>query len=157
MSVLQRTAPKMTRSQKSFLLKVARALGTCQLVEFELKNYITEAFELCKKRLAGFPPFAMTGADCKKESLGGLIKIFQKLSDCPQLVDRLKSLTFDRNFLAHKAIATCIYPDGSFDLNAAKKILVRLQKVEQEALAVIDAIHEESRKWLAHLYFDPID
>ncbi len=147
----------MTRSQKSFLLKVARALGACQLVEFELKFYITQAFELCQKRVAGFPPFAMTGAEYENAPLERLITIFQKLSDCTPLVKRLNTFKAERNFLAHKAIAACINPEGDFELSTSKPILVRLEKVEQEALALIDLIRDESGKWLGHLYFDPID
>ena len=147
----------MTRSQRSFLLKVARALGACQLVEFELKFYITQAFQLCQKRVGDFPPFAMTGAEYENAPLERLITIFQKLSDCPLLVKRLTAFKAERNFLAHRAIAACINPDGDFELASAKPIVARLEKIEQDAFALIDAIRDESGKWLAHLYFDPID
>ncbi len=146
----------MTRSQKSFLLKTAHALGACQLVEFELKIYITQAFELCRKRVGGTLPFTMTGNDYENTPLGPLVAQFRKLSDCPRLVKRLESFSKERNFLAHKAISDCMDPDGGFQPGKAKAMTLRLEKIKQEAFALVDEINNESRKWLPRLYFDPI-
>ena len=72
--------------EDDFYLKIARALSGCQLVEQELKLYITEALELAKKRIGNKMPFKMSGEDYANSSLEGLIKIFKKLSDNETLV-----------------------------------------------------------------------
>lgn len=55
-----------------FHLKVAQALTGCQLVEQELKLYISEALELVIKALDGRLPFSMSGRDYENSSLEGL-------------------------------------------------------------------------------------
>lgn len=75
--------------EDDFYLKIARALSGCQLVEQELKLYITEALELAKKRIGNKMPFKMSGEDYANSSLEGLIKIFKKLSDNETLVSEL--------------------------------------------------------------------
>lgn len=40
----------------SFYLKVAHALSGCRLVEQDLKLYITEVFDLARKRIAAYFP-----------------------------------------------------------------------------------------------------
>lgn len=58
-----------------FFLRVAQALYGCQLIEQELKLYITEAFDLVRKRLDGQVPFMLSGDDYQDSSLEKLIWI----------------------------------------------------------------------------------
>jgi hypothetical protein len=64
-----------------FYLKVAYALSGCQVVEQELKLYITEALQLVKKCIDNRMPFNMRGEDYANASLERLIDIFRKLTD----------------------------------------------------------------------------
>lgn len=50
-------------NDREFYLRIADALSGCQLVEQELKLYISEALELVQKSVAGRLSFNMTGQD----------------------------------------------------------------------------------------------
>ena len=137
-----------------YYLQVARALSGCQLVEQELKLYITEAFELVKKCVGNKFPFSMSGADYMDASLERLIIVFRKLSDNAALVERLKKFKGERNFLAHKSIALCLDPDGDLSYFTTSEFQARLIDIEPEAERLRLAIHEEANKFRGHLDFD---
>jgi hypothetical protein len=139
-----------------FYLRVARALSGCQLVEQELKLYITEALQLVHKCLAGKLPFAMSGDDYADASLERLIEIFRKLSNNPTLVAELRKFKDERNFLSHKGIAHCLDPYGELDLGAASEFHTRLAAIEPEARRLRLAIHEEANKFRGDLWFDDL-
>jgi hypothetical protein len=147
----------MTRRNHAFFLRVAHSLGACQLVEFELKLYIQQAFELVEKYVKGRLSFKMSGADYENAPLEQLIKTFKKLSDNPPLVSRLERFKNERNFVAHKAIAACLDPEGGLQQTAAAALKGRLEEIAKEAALLTEAIHEESMKFIPHLYFDPLD
>jgi hypothetical protein len=67
--------------KNDFYLKVTRALTGCQLVEQQLKLYITEALMLVKKCIGKQMSFKMVGNDYANASLENLIKTFEKLTD----------------------------------------------------------------------------
>lgn len=94
-------------TDRDFYLRIADALSGCQLVEQELKLYISEAFDLVQKCIGGKLPFTMTGRDYEDASLERLIKVFKKLSDNPSLVAALHKFKEERNFLSHRGIADC--------------------------------------------------
>jgi len=139
-----------------FYLQVARALTGCQLVEQELKLYITEAFELVKKCVGSQFPFSMSGADYMDAPLGRLIMVFRKLSDNAALVDQLNKFKVERNFLAHNGIAHCLDPEGELSYVTASEFQARLIDIEPEAERLRLAINEEANKFRGHLYFEDI-
>jgi hypothetical protein len=147
----------MTGRKGAYFRRVSRSLGACQFVEFELKHYIAEALELAKRRTAGQLPFGIKGSDYEHEPLGRLITIFGKLSNCPALVKRLETFSKERNFVAHRSIATCIDHDGELDHITSSKFVARLAKIEEEAKHLTEAIHEEALKFRAHLDFFEMD
>lgn len=138
---------------RSFYLHVADALSGCQLVEQELKLYISEALELIQKCIGGRLPFKMTGADYEDASLERLIDAFKNLSENPQLVSALRKFKEERNFLSHKGITHCLDHDGEFDEGAASELEARLLAIEPEAQRLRTAIHEEANKFRGHLWF----
>lgn len=91
-------------SDDAFYLKVAYALTGCQLVEEELKPYITEALELAQKCIGNKMPFTMSGQDYADSSLERLIETFKKLNDNESLLNQLRRFKDERNFLSHKGI-----------------------------------------------------
>ncbi|MDP1654805.1 MAG: hypothetical protein Q8K91_09515 [Hylemonella sp.] len=95
-----------------FYLKVAFALSGCQLVEQQLKLYISEAFQLAKKCIGKRIPFMMSGDDYEDASLERLIDVFRKLTNNQTLVSDLSRFKKERNFLSHKGIAHCLDPEG---------------------------------------------
>lgn len=137
-----------------YFLRVAHSLAACQVVELQLKLYMTQAFELVKKSIAGRMPFEMTGADYKDASLERLIEIFKKLSGNPSLVKKLTKFKNERNFVAHKAIAACLDPEGELNASAASGLQPRLDEIEKEAGRLTDEIQREAMKIFIHLYLD---
>lgn len=137
-----------------YFLRVAHSLAACQVVELELKLYITQAFELVKKAIAGRMPFEMKGADYKDASLERLIEIFKKLSANPSLVTKLTKFKNERNFVAHKAIAACLDADGELDESAASDLQPRIDDVAKAAERLTEEIQREGTKIIIHLYLD---
>lgn len=140
----------------AFYLQVAQALSGCQLVEQELKLYIAEALELVQKSVAGKLPFSMSGEDYAGESLGTLVRVFQKLSSNPALVAELHKFTAKRNILSHTGIAHCIDPNGELDYGSASEFQSELSAIQQQAERLLSLIHEEANKFRPHLDFDGI-
>ncbi len=143
-------------NEDDFYLKVAYALSGCQLVEQELKLYITEALELVKKCLADKLPFAMSGDDYAESSLEALIKAFKKLTSNTGLVRDLTAFKEERNFLSHKGIAHCTDPDGGLSDPTAQQVLERAAAIQREAERLRTAIHEEANRFRGHLWFDDL-
>lgn len=141
----------------AYLRRTAHVLGACQFVEFQLKSYIAEALELARKCVDERVPFKLEGRDYENESLGKLITLFKKLSDCPALIERLEKFSRERNFVAHRAIQACIDPDGELDYVASRKHIGRLAKIEKEANQLKGAIYEEALKIRANLDFFDLD
>ena len=139
-----------------FHLRVAKALSGCQLVEQQLKLYISEALELVAKCVNGKLAFGMTGKDYANLSLGQLIKVFEKLSAAPVLVKALNRFKHERNFLSHRGIAHCLDPDGELDDGAVTDFEHRLAAIQPEAERLCSAIHEAANKFRGHLWFDEI-
>jgi hypothetical protein len=95
-------------NEDDFYLKVAYALSGCQLVEQELKLYLTEAFELTQKCIGNRMPFKLSGDDYADSSLERLIEMFRKLTDNDTLVTELRRFKEERIFLSHKGITHCL-------------------------------------------------
>ncbi len=141
-------------SDESFYLKIAKALSGCQIIEQELKLYISEALALIEKLVDGRMPFKMTGQDYENYSLERLIGAFKKLSENPGLVADLERFKGERNFLSHKGITHCLDPDGELYLPSSTEFEVRLTNIQEEAQRLRIAIHEEANKFRPHLWFD---
>lgn len=144
----------MNDTQRDFYLQVAAALRGCQLVEQELKLYISEALALVAKLVGNKLPFSMKGEDYNDASLERLIEVFKKLSDAPSLVADLRKFKDERNFLSHKGISHCLDPDDELDFANTMKFDIRLNSIEPEAQRLREAIHDEANKFRASLWFD---
>jgi len=142
--------------EDDFYLKVAHALSGCQLVEQELKLYITEALELAKKCTRDKMSFKISGEDYADFPLGRLIEIFNKLSDNDTLVTELKKFKVERNFLSHKGITHCLDYEGSLFHSTAFEFQDRLDAIQSEALRLRRALHEEANKFRGDLWFDDL-
>ena len=139
-----------------FYLRVADALSGCQLVEQELKLYLSEALELVQKCVGRRLPFHMTGQDYEDASLERLIQAFKKLSENPSLVKAITKFKDERNILSHKAIARCLDPEDELNITAAAEYEKWLAAIRPEAERLRIAIHEEANKFRGHLYFDEL-
>ena len=139
-----------------FYLKVAHALSGCQLVEQELKLYITEALELVRECVGNKMPFKMKGEDYAKDSLGRLIDVFEKLSDNKGLVSDLRSFTEERNVLSHQAITDCLDLEGGLLYQRSQEFKPRLDKIQSDAHRLVNALEEEGNAFRVHLWFEEI-
>jgi len=142
--------------EDDFYLKVAHALSGCQLVEQELKLYITEALDLAKKCIGYKMPFKMSGEDYADSSLERLIEIFKKLSDNEALIAELREIKDERNFLSYKGIAHCLDYEGDLFHSTAFEFQDRLEAIKNEARRLQSALHEEANKFRGHLWFDDL-
>lgn len=142
--------------EDDFYLKVAHALSGCQLVEQQLKLYITEALELAKKCIGEKMPFKIAGEDYADSSLERLIEIFRKLTDNESLVADLRHFKNERNFLSHKGITHCLDYEGELFDPTALEFKNRLAAIQDEAQRLYIAIHEEANKFRGHLWFDDL-
>lgn len=144
------------KNEDDFYLEVAHALSGCQLVEQELKLYITEALDLVRKCVGDKMHFKMSGDDYADSPLGRLITAFKKLSDNEQLATDLNKFKDERNFLSHQGIARCLDYEGSLFLTTAAEFRPRLEAIQADAERLRTAIHEEANKFRGHLSFDEI-
>src|SRR5882757_6670691 len=136
-----------------FYLQVAYALSGCQLVEQELKLYISEALEYVGKCVGKRLPFKMSGQDYEDASLERLIEVFRKLTDNEVLVAELRKFKSERNFLSHKGIAHCLDPMGDLGSMPVVEVTPRLHAVQAEAERLRRAIHEQGGSFKGHLHF----
>ncbi len=139
--------------EDDFYLKVARALSGCQLVEQQLKLYITEALELVRRRVGKRLTFKMTGADYEDCPLGRLIDVFNKLNNNKSLVRDLRKFKKERDFLSHRAITRCHDYEGGLFQSAVIELQGRLASIETEAERLYIAIHNEANEFRGELYF----
>lgn len=142
--------------EDGFYLKVAHALSGCQLVEQQLKLYITQALDLARKRIGAKMTFTMSGKDYANSSLEQLIKIFKKLTANEALVQELNRFKDERNFLSHEGITHWLDYEGEIFHSTAEEFNQRLDSIRVEADRLCHAIHEEANKFCGHLWFDDV-
>lgn len=138
---------------KDFYLQVAYALSGCQLVEQELKLYISGALEYVRKCVGNRLPFKMGGQDYEDASMERLIETFRKLTNNDELVVELRKFKTERNFISHKGIAHSLDPMGDVENISVAEFIPRLQAVQTEADRLCRVIHEEGRSFNARLCF----
>lgn len=144
-------------NQNEFYFKVSKALSGCQMVEMELKLYLTNASELIRKRLGNRMPYRFDESDIQRLSLERLIKFFRKHSNNDELCARLNKFKTERNFLAHSAISECMNKHEGYQEFYASNLESRLTKIEQDAIELFYDIHKESTNFLGYLYFEDED
>jgi hypothetical protein len=135
-----------------FYLQVAFALSGCQLVEEELKLYISQALDLVRKCVGQRMVFKINGSDFEDASLERLIQTFRKLTNNDALVKDLETFKRERNYLSHKGISHHLDPNG--ELTDVSEFQMRLKDIQVEADRLRHAIHNEANHFLGHLYFE---
>lgn len=143
-------------NEDDFYLKVAHALSGCQLVEQQLKLYITRALELVTICIDGKIPFKMKGEDYANHSLERLIQTFRLLSDNEELVKRLNKFKDERNFLSHKGITHCLDYEHNLSDSIAKDVDARLLEIQRVAKELYIEIHNDANKFMHHVWFNGI-
>lgn len=142
--------------KNDFYLKFAHALSGCQVVEQQLKLYITEALELARECVGDKMPFKIKGKDYENRSLRHLIYMFEKLSDNEGLVRDLYSFNNERNFLSHQAITDCLDYEGGLNFPKSQEFQKRFEKIHSDATRLQKAIYEEESEILVQRWFEVI-
>lgn len=138
---------------EDFFLQVAYALAGCQLVEQELKLYISEALEYVRKCVGNRLPFRMSGQDYENSSLEGLVKVFSKLTDNTPLVEDINRFKKERNELSHRGITRSLDLMDEVGATSSAEAMPRLQTIQAEAERLRREIHQEGMAFKGHLYF----
>jgi hypothetical protein len=154
----------MATPEDDFPLKVYHALKGCQLLEQELKRYISDAQELANKFGGTKMPGDLINQDYANRltkdpatfPLGELIKVFKGLGGNETLVEELIKFKLKRNDLCHRDIAGCLDPDGELDYGSMSEFQDQLAAIAPEAQRLRLAVHDEANKFRGHLYFDDI-
>jgi hypothetical protein len=141
---------------ESFYVAVAHALTGCQLVEQELKLYITQALDLARKCVGKRMAFKLSGDDFEESPMERLIGMFRKLSDNPALLADLEKFKRERNFLSHKGITYCLDYDRELSSGHVEDVQPRLVDIREEADRLVEAIHDEANKFRGYLYFEKL-
>jgi hypothetical protein len=156
----------MTTPADDFPLKVYNALLGCQILERELKRYITDARALAEKFRGTKMPVNLINQDYANSlsrdpanfPLGKLIEVFQKLNDneaLVALVTELKEFKKKRDDLCHRGITDCLDPDGELDYVNMSEFQNQLAAIAPEAQRLRGAVYE-ANKFSGPLYFDDI-
>jgi hypothetical protein len=142
--------------ENEFYLEVAYALAGCQLVEEDLKKYISDAFELVRKFVGDRMTFKLTGDQYLDSSLERLIHMFQNLSDNQHLVDELTKFKDKRNFLSHRGIAHHLDLEGELFYPHALEFRNEMIAMRADAQTLRRAIWDEGRKFRGHLWLEEV-
>ena len=79
---------------------ISHSLSLFQMLEESIKQYLQLAYEIISERSKDIP-FNMQLYE-ENDSLGTLIRKFQKLTNNKQLIEDLKKVTKDRNRIVHR-------------------------------------------------------
>lgn len=138
---------------REFYLRIAKALEGCQLLEMELKLFLAEKRELDMRRGRSPRPTDESANSFDDVALGKLIKKFRKASKNHSLADSLEAFRAERDFLAHKAISSCLDYEHEFDEYSLTDVGPRILAIQKNAALLTDKVHEEFSKISAILAF----
>ena len=85
------------------------ALVAYQMIEEQLKRYISTAHDIVRLCLSNRIPYKYSEKEIDGYALERLIAIFGKLNDNEDLIRKLNKLPKDRNYCAHKAYAEAYF------------------------------------------------
>lgn len=119
-----------------FQATTLRALEKCQFVEETLKLCILSAIEITQVMTSPYLTINYAAGDIAKLPMGPLINKFSRISQDEALIKDLRSLTKDRNFVAHQSL---LFTLGELsDTESAEVALKKLKAIGDKA----SALHE---------------
>ena len=84
--------------------ELQNALERCQFIEETLRMCILSALEIARCQLSSYFPVKYKSEDISKLPLGTLVSIFSKINDDAALQRDLKSISHERNDVAHRSL-----------------------------------------------------
>lgn len=131
-------------SSTEYLLEALSALSTMQFVEEVTRMYLVRVYALIQLRLGKTVDFKYDYSDVKKDSLGKLLTKFERHSDKTDLIEKLKKLPEERNFLAHEAF---LLTEGQWnDTQHIQSLFQRAKQANEVAKECLKEILEEVSK-----------
>ena len=113
-----------------FKEEVYNALEKCQFVEETLTMCISHAIEIAKLQLSPYFPLEVTGKDLGKTPLGTLVNVFSRISNDTALIKSLRSITTDRNHVAHNSLLFTLGELG--DVTHMKQELEKMKAISEK-------------------------
>jgi hypothetical protein len=84
--------------------ELQNALEGCQFIEETLRMCILSALEIARLQLSSYFPVRYKSEDISKLPLGTLVSIFSKINNDGALHRDLKSISHERNDVAHRSL-----------------------------------------------------
>lgn len=129
---------------------ISDALNAFQMIEESLKRSITTCYAYIRSTVRDQFPFTYSRPDIENVPLGGLLEIYRKISANEELINALKSLPKDRNFVAHRAfVHDILEAEESPEQFAAETR--RIEEIAKHAYAVLRMMVEEMNQLTARL------
>ena len=128
-------------TKDAFQKEMMRALEKCQFIEETLKMCILSAVRIAEVKLSPYYSLRYKASEIAKLPLGPLIKKFSKINDDERLLQDLRDIAKDRNFVAHQSLLFTLgeLEDTDFMSNALAKlseIADRAGKIHERVLDV---------------------
>ncbi|MBA7490420.1 hypothetical protein ES702_00958 [subsurface metagenome] len=120
------------------------ALLNFQFMEESIRMYLAYAYWIVSKKLDKQIPFRFTYIDVKNDSLGKLLKKFEKFNSNKQLIDKVKQSIKERNYLAHRAYL--MTSEEQKDDEYLSKQIEKMKKIVVSSRECLDELTQESRK-----------
>lgn len=127
-----------------FKEEVYNALEKCQFVEETLRMCISHAIEIAKLQLSPYFPLEVTGNDLGKMPLGTLVNVFSRINNDTALIKSLRSITTDRNHVAHNSLLFTLgeLGDATHMQQELKKMKAISERANQVHGRVLDIRYE---------------
>jgi len=106
--------------------KLGNALTNFQFIEESIRMYLHFSYRIVSRKLENRTPFNFSYKDVRKESLGTLLEKFEKFNSNTRLIKKIRSLTKERNFIAHRA-----YLMTSEEQKDDKYLSKQIKKIEE--------------------------
>ena len=137
---------RIDRLYDQYTVHLQKVLSDCQYIEEGLRFYISVAYKRIREKVGPDLPFKYGDDDIKKDALGKLIHKFERLSDDPDLVKRLKDLVPERNKYAHKGFLVDFGPRASEE--SLKPLIVELTGFHETTSALMAPLFKLLKKFV---------
>jgi len=126
-----------------YLLAVSHAAARFQYLEEILKMYLADCFQIVKLSVKRRVAFDFSYDDVKVLPLGRLIDLFQKYNRNPEVLELLRELPEQRNYVAHRAYLLTEEEQKNSEVLANE--MEKVTKISAKADEAVKALRDEAR------------
>lgn len=111
-------------SNEKYKSEMLRAMEKCQFIEETLKMCILSSIDITRHMTQAYFPLNYQMKDITKLPMGPLVNKFSKINSDSVLIQKLRDITKDRNFVAHQSLLFTLgeLGDDQAMLKATEKI-----------------------------------